>query len=208
MNDSLLATLKRWVPRKVRVYNSDDETRDVAVPERRRKWESVMNAIEARPWVRCELLDKSGAVLAYVENDGPAGDIEDISGAGATKHAEFDKYLRTMLDAQKVALSYRDAEHKVLLSSMVDILKANTDAMKQLAQLYQAQVNVAADVAAMQATAEAGGDMEQWLKLAEAAPASIAQLVPLIRLLTSGKKPSTEKPKPAPPNGAPKNGVS
>lgn len=207
MSDTLLATLKRWAPRKVRVYNSDDEHRDVAVPERRRKWESVINAIEARPWVRCELLDKGGAVLAYVENDGPAGDVEDITGPTANRQAEMKWILDAVLAAQKVALSYRDAEHKQLLQGVSEVMKVQTDAIKQLVALYQAQVSVAADVAAMQATAEAGGDMEQWAKLLELAPGAIGQLAPLIRLLTAGKKPpTTEKPKPAAP--PPKNGVS
>lgn len=204
-DDKLLLTLRRQCPAKVRVYDAADESRDIAVPQRRRKWDQVIAAIEARPWVRCEMLDKAGAVLGYVDNDGPAAELEDLDGASARGARDVERYLGLMLKAQQTALTFRDREHQELLRGVVDVLRTQTDAIKQLVALYQAQVEVAAAVAYDKATSEAGGDMEQWLKLLEAAPDSIAKLAPMLRLVANGRPSPTTKPKTTPqqpPNGA------
>lgn len=191
----LLATCRRLGPVKVRVYDAADESRDIAVPTRRSKWSQVIAAVDARPWVRCELLNKEGAVLGYVENDGAPSDVEDLGAPASGGAAQTGAMLRLMLDAQRVALTYRDKEHVELMRGMGDMMRTQTDAIKQLVGLYQAQVSVAAEVAAMQASAEAGGDIDQWVKLIEAAPQGVAAIAPLLRVLMAGKQASK-------PNGA------
>ena len=200
----LLSTLRRVSPTQVVAYDSEDTPRKIAVPNRRKRWDTVVNTIEARPWVRVELQDKSGAVLAYVENDGPATGLEELSDGGSAGPLAVQKYLHIMLEAQKVALGYRDKEHTSLLAGVTEVMKTQTEAIKQLAQLYQAQVSVAADVAAMQAAAEAGGDMDKVIKLVEAAPGAVGALAPLVRMLVAGmsKKEKPDKPS-TPKNGTP-----
>jgi len=182
VDSKLLATLRRLSPARVRVYDAADDSRDIAVPTRRRKWDQVISAIEARSWVRCELLDKGGAVLGYIDNEGPAGGVEDIEGDGSREARVLERYLGIMLRAQTMALTFRDKEHSTLLQTMSDMMAQQVAATQQLVKLYQTQVETAATVAWERATAEAGGDVEKWMKVAEAAPELMGKLAPLIQL--------------------------
>jgi hypothetical protein len=197
MADRLLAKLRQLAPYKVKAYDGSDESREIAVPQRRKRWNAVIESIEARPWVRVELLDKQGAILGYVENDGVAGELETI-GQDSDRGNRERALLEMMLKAQKVALEYRDKEHTTLLQGMSEMIRANTQAMNQLTSIYQVQVQVAAEVAAAQATAAAGGDMEQWIKLIEASPQLLGTLGPMLRLLKSSPAPAKATP---PANG-------
>jgi hypothetical protein len=193
--DRLLAKLRQLAPSKVRVYDGAGEHRDVAVPNRRKRWSPVIEAIESKPWVQCELLDKQGAVLGYVENDGEAKEIENLA-AGSGKDRWF---LEMMLKAQETALRWRSKDHEALLAGMANMLEANTRATHELIEIFRVQRDVSADIAAMQAAAENGGDFDQVIKLIEASPQLMTVLAPMLQLLLSRKA----KPKLAPPpNGA------
>jgi len=207
--DRLLATLRRLAPAKVRVYDSSDDHRDIAVPSQRKRWGHVVQTIEARPWLRCELLDKSGAVLGYVENDGAAGEVEELTPApgGGGGAAQSRWFLEMMIKAQTVALTYRDKEHIVLMQGMRDLMGAQTDAMRELTNLYRVQRDVSAEVATMKAAAENGGDVDQIIKLIEASPTLLQALGPLLAALMAPKRLAARPAsKPAAPvvNGASK----
>jgi hypothetical protein len=204
---TLLAALKKACPSKVRVFDAADDHRDIAISQRRNKWAQACLAIDAKPWVRCEMLDKAGNVLAYLEHDGPAGDLEDLGSTAsnaAERTAQFN--LKMMLEAQKVALSHSRQEVGDLLKGVTEVMRVNTEAIKGLASIMNQQVIVAADVAAMKATADAGGDMEQWIKLIEASPTLATSLGPLVgaifKAIAGGKQ--LPAPPKGPTNGAPK----
>jgi hypothetical protein len=207
---TLIAHLRRVSPVKVRVYDSSDEYRDVAVPQRRRRWGQVVEAIEARPWVRCELLDKSGAALAYVENAGPAGDLEDLGGsepkAAAAQQTRY--FLELMIKAQTTALTFRDKEHAALLASVREVLEVQTQSMREMMLIMREQRDAAAEVATMRAAAESGSDIDQVVKIIEASPKLMQMMGPVVAMLRTPKKiaaPQAVKPNGAPPpapNGA------
>jgi len=194
----LLATLRRFNPSKVRAFAADDDSRDIAVPTRRRKWEQVITAIEARAWVRVELLDKGGAVLGYVENsDEPAGEIEDLapsrkalSDAGEVRLAE--RIVAMVTKAQREVMTFRDAEVQGLLRAQGDVVREMAAGVQALSQVYQQQVQATreqgeatAHAAAVAASANQG-DLQQ---LVEAAPV-LLQLLPLVKgLLNPGTTP-------------------
>lgn len=203
--EQLLMHLRRISPHKVRVYDASDEYRDVAVPTRRRKWAQVIATIEARPWVRCELLDKSGAALGYVENDGPAGEVEDLGGAATPRAAEQRWLLELMIKAQTTALSFRDKEHAALLSGVRDMMAVQTEAMRETIALMREQRDIVQETAAIKAAAEKGDDLEQIVKLVEASPKLMQVLGPVMMALRAPKQ-IAAKPaaKPAAPNGATK----
>lgn len=207
--EQLLMHLRRIAPHKVRVYDASDEYRDVAVPTRRRKWAQVISTIEARPWVRCELLDKSGAALGYVENDGPAGEVEDLGGGATPRAAEQRWLLELMIKAQTTALSFRDKEHAALLSGVRDMMAVQTEAMRETIALMREQRDIVQETAAIKAAADKGDDLEQIVKLLEASPKLMQVLGPVIMALRAPKQIAASKPasKPAAPNGAP-NGAS
>jgi len=198
--DRLLASLKRHNPTKVRAYAGDDDARDIAVPTRRKKWSQVIETIEARSWSRVEMLDKSGAVLGYVDNVEPARDLEDLeTGKAAKTRSEAEWIVALVVKAQRDAMTFRDAEVSNLLRAQGDVVRELTSAMHGLSAIYRAQVDAASEVAALQATAAAGGDGGQLKDLLEAAP-QILQAIPLLRALMAG-------PAQSPPQSKPKNGA-
>jgi len=199
--DRLLSKLRSIVPHDVAVYDNSSETpRIVAVPTRRKRWGHVIETIEAKPWVRCELRDKKGAILGYVDNDGEAGGIEDLGGGapGGTQQQRW--FLEQMLRAQETALKWRSKEHSDLMTAMRDLLEVNTHATRELVEIFRVQRDVSADVAAMQAAAANGGDMDQIIKLIEASPQLVAAVGPLLQILIAkarGAKPALTAGKPA-----------
>lgn len=198
--DKLLASLKRHNPHKVRAYLGDDDARDIAVPQRRKKWSQVIEAIEARAWSRVELLDKSGAVLGYVDNVEPARELEDIgatTGTGAQVQLA-ERIVAMVMKGQREAMTFRDAEVTALLKAQGDVVREMTAGMRALTAMYQEQVSVAEHAAELRATAAAGGD-SQVKELLEALP-TILQALPLLRGLLAGGAPTSSTPR-AKPNG-------
>jgi hypothetical protein len=196
--DKLLTKLRQIAPHKVRVYDNSDEHRDVAVPNRRKRWSQVVETIEARPWVRCELMNKTGEVLGYIDNDGEAKELEELGSGGPSGTASQRWFLEMMLRSQETALKWRSKEHSELLTGMRDLLEVNTHATRELIEIFRVQRDVSSDVAAMRAAAENGGDIDQIVKLLEASPALLQILGPLIMSLR-GKQAAPKQA--AKPNG-------
>lgn len=196
----LLAQLRRCAPVKVRVYDAQEESRDVAVPTRRKKWSQVVETIEARPWMRVEMLDKSGAVLGYVDNDGPAEELEDIGSDDRRGGSVFREraMLELMIKAQTTALQYRDKEHTTLLQNVSVILQTNANVMQETIALMRMQRDEAMQVAQLRAEAEQGGEMGEIVKLIEASPKLMQSFGPL---LAAFMRPKQIASKPAEANG-------
>lgn len=187
-DDKLLASLKRHNPAKVRAYTSDDDARDIAVPTRRRRWGQVIEAINARSWVRVEMLDRSGAVLGYVENVEPATELEPLGEGGDSKEIRMaERIVKLVLAGQRDAMTFRDAEVTALLKAQGDVVREMTAGMRALTAMYQEQVQAAEQVAELRATAAAGGDGNQLKELMEAAP-QLLQLLPVVRQMLAGGK--------------------
>ena len=176
----LLGKLRKLNPFKVIVWNGD-ECRTVAVPQRRRRWPQVLEAIESAPWSRVVLQDKSGADLGYV--DGEAREVEDISGPLAKgvspSMAEAIAVNELVLKGQKQVAEYRDKELTTLLRAQGEVVRELVAGVRALQQVWQAQVDAATEVAALQTEAALGNG--GWRELLEAAP----QLVPLLPHLRS-----------------------
>lgn len=192
ITDKLLATLKRHCPTKVRAFAGDDDCRDIAVPTRRKKWGQVIEAIEARSWTRVELLDKSGAVIAYVDNTGPASDVEDLgSGPSGKTRSEAEWIVNLVVRAQREAMAFRDSEVQSLLRAQGDVVRELSRAMQDLSGIYSEQRKAAVETAEIRAAASQGGE---WKELMDALP----QLLPLLPHLRQLVSPDNSKPK----NGA------
>jgi hypothetical protein len=180
----LLATLRRAEPVKVRVYDAQDDSRDIAVPTRRKRWSHVAQTIDARPWVRCELLDKSGGVLAYVINDGPAGELEELTDREASGNQSQQRwFLEMMIRAQTTALTFRDKEHSALLQSMRDMLELNMANTRELMGIMRLQRDESMALAEIRAAAEQNGDWDRVVKLIEASPKLLQTVGPILMAL-------------------------
>ncbi len=191
IKETLLATLKRHNPHKVRAYNGEDDSRDIAVPTRRRRWAQVIEAIDARVWTRVELLDKSGSVLGYVDNDGPARDVEDIGPSFAGVGGQLllgERIAALCMKSVREALSSRDEEMKALLQAQGAVVREMATAVTSLGEVYREQTVAAEEAAesrAAVAAAAAAGGSGQLRELMDAMPV-IVQAVPLLRGLLAG----------------------
>lgn len=204
MIKTLLARLKSHNPKRVRAYNSDDETRDIAVPERRRKWASVIEALNARPWSHAELLDKSGAILATVQNDEPAGELEELTpstGRAGDPIVQAERIAVLVQRSVTAALSHREREHETLLRAQSEVVREMVAGMRSLAGLYREQLAVERDVSAARIAGLASEDKDQVTQVIEALP-MLVQLLPMAKQLLGGQGPG---PAPSPINGARKS---
>lgn len=184
ITNKLLLALKRHCPHVVRAYAGDDDARDVAVPQRRRRWSTVIEAIEGRAWTRVELLDKAGRVLGYVENTEAATGVEDFSSSSASaKRSEAEWIVALVVRTNREVLAFRSEEHASLLKAQGDVVRELTSAMRALSQIYGEQRDAAVDAATSRAEAESGGQLKELL---EAAPV-IMQALPALRDMLNGK---------------------
>jgi hypothetical protein len=171
-------------PHQLRVADRAGDTWLVGVPPAgRKKWAAVTEVLEARPWVRAELLDRQGAVIGYLTPDEQprmaTGDEPAPAGAAWL--------IQAMLHAQETALSYRDREVRVLLENVAGVIQAHGSAVQSLVQILAASRDVAAEVAAARQKLEQTDLVGQLTELAEHAPqlagavASIVQAVGAVR---------------------------
>jgi hypothetical protein len=198
----LLSTLKAHNPHKVRAYNGEDDHRDIAVPQRRRRWAQVLSAIEARPWSRVELMDKSGAVLAYVDNDGAARDPEELAPSFAGVGGQLllgERIAALCMRSVATAVGQRDEEMRALLQAQGSVVKEMAAAVQSIAEVYREQTVAAEEAAESRAAAAAatasanGGDIQQLL---QAMPQLLQLAAVAKQMLASGD---------TPPNGARKH---
>lgn len=166
----------------------------VAVPHGRKRWSKVVETIEHMPWVTCELLAKDGSIVGYVANDGASGEVEELADGRPHGHAQYRWFLEMMIKAQSVAMSAREKEFASVLNAMQEMISVNSQATKELVELYRVQRDVVAETAMTAAQGE--GDIAQIVKLIEASPDLIRMLAPLVMKLGKPKLP------PGPPTGA------
>jgi hypothetical protein len=172
----LLATLRATKPVSLLVYedDEDDDPREIAVPERRRRWPQIIASVNAFPWVKVEMRDKKGAVLGYVDNTPvlPVPDLRDLREHPATKPeaSPFEIALamtELAMRAQNSALEARDRETRALVQAQADVMKEMTAGMRSLVEMYQEQIEDARE--------QADRRIEQQSELAEEAAEAAAE---------------------------------
>lgn len=210
----LLAALRSAHPVRVRVYDAQEQPREIAVPTRRKRWSQVVETVEAIPWVRVEMLDKAGGILGYVKNDGPADEVEELTAPAGAAASQARWMLELMIRAQTTALQYRDKEHTTLLASVREVLDVQSQAMREMIGLMRAQRDEAMELAQIRAAAAQGDGMDEIVKLIEASPKLMQTLAPVLGLLFRPKQlaaapqapppaPQTPPPAPRPPRTPP-----
>lgn len=194
MNEKLLSALRKLCPTKV-VAIAGDDRREIAVPERRKRWTQVIEAVHAAPWHRVELLNRRGEILGYVDNTAPAEVLEDL---GLDKRrSEVQWIVELVVRAQREALAYRDSEVQALLQAQGQVVRELSAGVRDIAALYREQALAARDLGAIEA-----GQRDVLSQLLEAAP-EIVRALPALRALLSG--PSAQS---AAAENRTKNGVS
>lgn len=190
VKQKLLLALKRHNPHKVRAYQGDDDdtARDINVPQRRRRWATVIDAIEAKPWSRVEFLAKDGSILGYADNDEAATDPEDLGDGGRVlkTRSEAEWIVQLVLRTLREDRAARNDEVSTVLQAQGVFVKEMGGAVTALARIYEEQRDAAAEAAAHRVEAAADNGDFDVKGLLEAAPVLI-QALPMIREMMNGK---------------------
>jgi hypothetical protein len=202
--EALRDKLYKVQPYKVRLFQGDEAVRDVAAGKGRKRWTGVIEACERIAWSSAELLDKSGATLAVVDNATPATDLEPLDGAQAGRE---DRLLNLLIRAQREALTYRDKDSAAALQACTQVMRELGAAVLTLAKLYREQVDVATSTALMRAAGSGAEGKEDDLMSSPMMQALLPELLkrlmapPPVASSTNGAN-GTNGHKAAPPNGA------
>jgi len=198
-SEKLLATLHREKPSRMTAYvGGDEDGRSVAIRGGRKKWSQTVAAVEGLgAWTRVELLDKTGALLATVENMDPAGELQDLTGRGGVWE-QVERGMAIVQRAVEAAAKSRGEEMRTVLQAQTDLMRETTVAVKTLSALHQSHLETvrAASQAQLEATVASSqqADSEDEMgQLMQALP-QILQLLPLLKGMTGGGGG-------APPNG-------
>jgi hypothetical protein len=193
----------------------DDDPRDIAVPNTRKRWERIKRVLDDLNWTRVELLDKKGGILNVhirgPEDDSPTAELEDLPGLQATgRAAELGSVLAVcahwLLKAQEVALTRQEAatmHANETLNKMVDSTVKRFELMdKQNQDLLEANHAMRGEM--FEKTLRAMHKAQAATETAGEGPLSdamVEQLLPqLLGRFLDGKPPAAAK------NGTPKNG--
>jgi len=192
----IAATLRHYQPVSVRAYDAHDDVRDIAIPHgARTKWKRAAKTIEARPWVRLDLLDKGGKTLAHVDNDGPAEDIEELSAASSSATARDERMLALYHRITRDVRAMDSRENVELIAACREMMKVVTEGMRTLAEIQRAQYAALAELRS--SSSEGGGTSEDEL---------MKMLMPLIPALLARNPTAAAVAKVATAPAAPPNG--
>lgn len=204
----LLTELKRHgaALKRIVVFNGDDDEkgRAVAVPERRRKWDQVIRAVNGAAWSRVELQNGKGEVLAYVANDAPAGDLETLSeGTGPIRQAQAIANL-VLVNVRAIVKDVQSAhaeEMRTLMATQAQLVGQYGQAMQGLAKLYEEQASVARAMADERAStaiermqSAATESPDEFAKLMESLPALLQLATVAKTMLSPGASASAGSP--------------
>lgn len=167
----------------------DGETRELRVPDRRKRWTQIIKAMALLDWVRIEvfqILGKRRELAGVVESEtAPADEIEDLV---PSKSSEL---LSILIKAQDMALSRYERIVGSVLDRQVALVDTVIRSVNATADIYAHALGVA-----RQSADQGGEDKRSGAErlMESLAPQLMAQVV-------SGAK----RPAPA-PNGKPPNG--
>lgn len=190
--ETMRATLaKQPATHKIHVYRGEELARSLPVPTGRKRNAAVVAVLAKLEWSRCELVDRSGGVLAVVDaqDDDMRDDPPEVEVGGRET-----QLLGMLLKAQQIALSHREKETQIALNACTASVRMLTDAVGALAGMHkqtlaaQAEAHAASIHAALEAAQQAGGEDGGLMssKLME-------QIAPLImaKLLAPGPAPGS-----------------
>lgn len=162
---------------RARLHASDGAVREAALPGGRNRAAAGAALLKRLGFSRCELLDKSGAVVDEVVGETAAGPVD------LPRAADLDpgdrrvmQLLEVVIQAQDRALARRESEFRAVLAGVVDVMKAQSTAMSNLASVYQEAGEVRASAAADAAYADSssGSVLGQVAELAPHLPALLS----------------------------------
>lgn len=196
----LATVLRQYQPCSLRAYDAHDDTRDIAIPPgARTKWSRAAATVNARPWVRLDLLDRTGKVLFHVEHDGPSTDVEELSPGMSATDRRDERMLALLLRAQREGREADRRDTVELIGGCREMMRVLTDAVRALSDIQRAQIQALQDSFAARASSSSSSD-----EAGSAVDDLVKSLLPamLPQMLAAARAPAA--PAPAAPNGKPK----
>lgn len=154
-------------PAKVRFYvDGDDEGQVIACMsgKKTRKWHRVMSILDDVAWVKLELLDRNGNLIAppVVREDVSlvgATDVDTSAAAGAgAQLGALAGLMQLMLKGQEIALAEHRRGTEVALNAALTVLQTVTNRLEGMEKAADKLFKLAVDTARAQAMLGAAGD--------------------------------------------------
>lgn len=184
--DALTATLARLKPAKVRAVLHDGESRDIAVPNRRKRWAHVVEVLASLAWARIECLDSKGGLLGAIEAD-EQPEVDDVGKATDRERG----LLALLVKAQDMALARHERGLGLLLDGYRVMLDSSLVRLSALERGYGDVLKLAHEATLALAAQSGGADENADTKL-------------LMDFLSKKLGLDVKKKKPDAPNGAAK----
>ncbi len=169
----VVAQLKGLNPMSLIAYLVDGETKNIAVPQVRRKWSHLRKVIDVLPpWARLEALDKKGNVTAIIENPKETDELMGDLYLPTKTTGEVGQLLALMLKGQDVALQRQAQMLKTVLENNAAMLQTVSARLGMLEKNYMENLELVQDFAQAAAAAASGGGEhdEAWKAVADLAP--------------------------------------
>lgn len=136
-----IEALRKLQPKSIRAHLADGRTEQIAVPTTRKKWAHVSVTLTKLRWLSLEALDAQGGILGVVENDTPAGALEDLEGETAGKVGETRAMLQLFLRAQDVALARQEKIINTTLSMNARLCETLMSRLNALEKAHHAHLD-------------------------------------------------------------------
>lgn len=150
----------------------------------RKRWVPIVNMLARLDWRRLELLDRAGGILDMIDNEDATPGDQRITGDAAAEPG-----LKTMILAQREALTWQDKSVRAALDTVVQVMQQMHESISMIVELHRQERTQQAALLrdleeAVQAAAAAqpAGDDQPQAEL-------LRSLAPLLlqKLLTSSK---------------------
>ena len=155
-------------PAAVRFWQGEETYKDVPVPKVRKRWKQIEDVAAKIVWTHAELLDARNRTLSMIQNDEPAGEIEDLNegGFGTSRIGELRQLMQEMGKGQDRVLAHQREEIKAILSATANVVNNLGNAVAVLSRTYERAISVAAEARpALPAPAEPKTESEKLLEI-------------------------------------------
>jgi hypothetical protein len=159
--EEITGRLRLAKPHTLRVFSADREDADlVEVSSKRDRWKRCNVVLDAMAWLKIDLLNSKGKIIDTILQDDESEAVVDESLAGAPGDSDEERWLRLMINAQRLALE----NHAHMLSPLIDGYVKLADVfgarLAALEKHFDRTLDVAYQNAVLQAQVDAGPDMD------------------------------------------------
>lgn len=179
------ASLAKWKPAEVQLYQGEELYRKIDVPTKGKRWAAIVPVIMKLEWTRLELRSRAGAVLDVITDTTQEEAAAEAPSAPEPVTRE-ERQLALMLRAQDQALKHRTQESQMALTAAATILDKVANIIGGLVDLQTMLIQNAKQSAPPATKAEKVDELQEAMQL-------LQTITPLLGSGSAGKPENTTK---------------